>query len=115
MTWTPDDRVMADLRYWLIDQGFTVLSDHYEADLFGNQVVELARPIAVRLIRDRGQWRVEIAGPDGEWSSLDNWAARLTGPRSTSSSAIEQSDLLRRLLPDIELRAQSDGGSNRTG
>ena len=61
MTWIDDDGVMAELRSWLVEQGFVVLSDVYDADHFGNQLVELARPIAVRLIRDRGQWGIEIA------------------------------------------------------
>jgi hypothetical protein len=32
MTWTPDDKVMADLRNWLIDQGFVVPMDQYDGD-----------------------------------------------------------------------------------
>jgi hypothetical protein len=62
MTWSDDDQVMADLRNWLVDQGFVVLSDQL-SDSFGNQVVEMARPIGIRLVRDRDQWAIDLLGP----------------------------------------------------
>src|SRR4249919_4007066 len=103
VTWTDDDGVMAELRSWLIEQGFVVLADHYDADRFGNQLVELARPIAVRLVRDRGQWGIDIAGPDGVWSPLSTWVDEVAGTgRGEVRSAADQSELLRALLPRIE-------------
>lgn len=108
MTWTDDDGVMAELRSWLVEQGYVVLSDSYDADHFGNQLVELARPIAVRLIRDRGQWGIEIAGPDGVWSPLLAWVDATPGRQAEVLSAADQSEALRALLPQIERRASGD-------
>lgn len=68
--WNADDAVMADLRAWLEGRGFTVLSDRYDPNSFGNQEVMLARPVAVRLVRDRGQWWVEVAGADGRFREI---------------------------------------------
>ena len=113
VTWTDDDGVMAELRSWLIEQGFVVLADHYDADSFGNQLVELARPIAVRLVRDRGQWGIDIAGPDGVWSPLSTWVDEVAGAgRVEVRSAADQSELLRALLPRIERRASGDGAQD---
>lgn len=100
---------MAELRSWLIEQGFVVLSDRYDADHFGNQVVEMARPIAVRLTRDRDQWGIDIVGPDGVWSPLLAWVDATAGRRAGVLSAADQSEVLRALLPQIERRASGDG------
>lgn len=108
VTWTDDDGVMAELRSWLVEQGFVVLSDLYDADHFGNQLVELARPIAVRLIRDRGQWGIEIAGQDGVWSPLLASVDATPGRRAEVLSAADQSEALRALLPQMERRASGD-------
>jgi hypothetical protein len=90
MTLTPDDRVVADLRSWLSDQGFVVLTDTYDIDHFGNQVVELARPIAVRLVRDRSEWGIFIAGTDGVWSPPADVIQAITGSRAPVVSAMER-------------------------
>jgi hypothetical protein len=105
VTWTADDGVMAGLRSWLVDQGFVVLTDHYDSNHFGNQVVELARPIAVRLVRDRSEWEVFIAGSDGAWLPLDEWVKAITGTRVDVATASARADALRALLPEIERRA----------
>jgi hypothetical protein len=95
-----DDEVMAELRNWLGEQGFVVLSDHYDPDHFGNQVVEMARPVGIRLVRDRDQWWIDVLGADGAWSALNSW---LDTPGSGQAlSAADQSRLLREHLADIE-------------
>jgi hypothetical protein len=100
--WTDDDALFAELREWLIGQGFVVLSDQYSPDSFGNQVVTLARPIGVRLARDRGQWSVYLCGPDGDWRPLHEWVAELTGERARDFSAAADATHLRTLLSEIE-------------
>lgn len=110
MTWTTDDNVMAQLREWLVQQGFVVLSDHYNPDSFGNQEVVLARPIAIRLVRDRSEWGVFVAGSDGKWLPLDRWVKRTTDASAGLVSAIEQDRALRTLLAEIEQRGQGGVG-----
>lgn len=93
--WTAEDAIMADLRSWLVDQGFAVLDDRYDSEHFGNQVVTFARPLAVRLARDRSEWRVELLGPDGRWTWIGDWGGfRTTEPLS----AADQAKKLRALL-----------------
>jgi hypothetical protein len=102
--WTSDDAVMADLRTWLVGQGFIVLSDRYDAESFGNQEVTLTRPIAVRLVRDRGQWWVDVLGADGQWTGVQRWREALRGNGRQLMSAAEQADTLREILSEIEQR-----------
>lgn len=114
MTWTTDDSVMAKLRDWLVEQGFVVLSDRFDSDHFGNQEVVLARPIAIRLVRDRSEWGVFIAGLDGAWLPLDRWA-NPTADGVPPVSASEQDHALRTLLAEIEQRVRSGRGHDSTG
>jgi hypothetical protein len=102
--WTEDDAVIARLRAWLGDRGYATLSDHYHVDSFGNQEVVLARPIAIRLARDRGQWQVEVAGKDGQFKEIRRWrdALRESGPQLLS--AADQAAILREMLDEIEGR-----------
>jgi hypothetical protein len=109
MAWSDEDKVIADLRIWLVERGFVVLSDEYDPDHFGNQIVEMARPIGIRLVRDRDEWRIDVLGLGGAWSPLDSWLDRETGSRPQASSAAHQSRLLRERLPDIERRASGGG------
>jgi hypothetical protein len=67
MTWSHDDATIADLRKWLIEHGFVVVEEQYKPEAFGNQLVTLSRPTAVRLVRDRGDWSIELMGSDGQW------------------------------------------------
>jgi hypothetical protein len=100
--WTADDAVMADLRSWLVDRGFVVLSDSYDFEAFGNQQVILTRPVAVRLVRDRGQWWVDVLGADGHWSGIQRWRDELRGNGPQMLSAADQAELLRAMLDEIE-------------
>jgi hypothetical protein len=103
--WTPDDAAMADLRSWLVERGFVVLSDSYDAESFGNQEVVLTRPIAVRLVRDRGRWWVDVLGSDGRWSGIQRWRDALRGSGPQLLSAADQADILRAVLGEIEERS----------
>ena len=105
--WTPDDITMADLRAWLVDRGFAVLSDRYDSESFGNQEVVLARPVAIRLVKDRDQWSVDIAGVDGQFNEIRRWRDALRGPGAQLLSTAEQADILRKLLDDIEAHPAS--------
>lgn len=86
--WTDDDAVMADLRAWLVEQGFIVVSDRYDPQSFGDQEVTLTRPIAIRLVRDRGQWWVDVLGADGQWAGIQRWREALRGGRISSEVGI---------------------------
>jgi hypothetical protein len=101
---------MAELRRWLIDRGFVVLSDEYRSDSFGNQLVTLARPVAFRLVRDRSQWSVEACGSDGQWRWLGDWSAALNHGRPRETSATEEATRLRTLLDEIEQRPDAGTG-----
>jgi hypothetical protein len=114
MTWSDDDQVMAELRQWLGEQGFVVLSDQFDPDHFGNQFVEMARPVALRLVRDRDQWGIDLMGVDGSWSPLDLWLDPTAGSRRVSLSAADQSRLLRASLTEIEHRFSSGDPPDHT-
>ena len=102
--WTADDAVMAELRTWLVERGFVVLSDRYNSASFGNQEVMLTRPIAVRLARDRGQWWVDVLGADGQWTGIHHRREALRGRGPQLLSAADQADTLREILDEIEQR-----------
>jgi hypothetical protein len=105
--WTNDDALFAELRAWLTGQGFVVLSDQYSADSFGNQVVTLARPVGVRLARDRGEWSVHLCGSDGVWRPVQEWTAEPGAERAQHVSAAD-AKRLRNLLSAIEQRLASE-------
>jgi hypothetical protein len=90
--WSADDAAMADLRDRLVEQGYVVLDDRYDADAFGNQVVILARPSAIRLVRDRGEWSVQVMGAGATWQGVSTPAG---GPE-TGDLATTLEDLLAR-------------------
>jgi hypothetical protein len=84
------------------------LSDRYDSDYFGNQVVEMARPVGIRLVRDRDRWGIDLLGPDGNWAPLDSWMELPAGSNGLGLSAVDQSQVLRARLADIE--RQESGG-----
>lgn len=102
--WTADDATMAELRAWLVEQGYVVLFDAYDFASFGNQSVTLSRPLAIRLVRDRGRWAVEMIGADGHWKWIGQWRAELRGAGSQLLTATDQADILREMLAEIEGR-----------
>lgn len=110
MTWTAEDQAIAGLRAWLVEQGFVVLSDRYDPDHFGDQIVELARPIAIRLVRDRNQWAIEIVGSDGEWADLSGWLAEIGKSPGPALSVADQARLLQAALATLERRVADDKG-----
>lgn len=114
MTWTDDDQEIAELRRWLVEQGFVVLSDQLSQS-FGDQIVEMARPMGIRLVRDRDQWAIDLLGPDGNWSPLDLWLDESAGSRRRALSAAEQSQLLRAHLADIERGASAGDQPSTAG
>jgi hypothetical protein len=100
--WSADDAVIADLRTWLVEQGFVVVSDRYDAAAFGDQEIALTRPIAVRLVRDRDQWSIDVLGVDGQWTGIERWRDRSSGSGQRLLSPAEQADILRSTLAEIE-------------
>ncbi len=100
--WTADDAVIADLRSWLVERGFVVVSDRYDAASFGDQEIALTRPIAVRLVRDRGQWWIDVLAADGRWAGIERWRDGSRGSDTRGLSPAEQADILRTKLAEIE-------------
>jgi hypothetical protein len=100
--WAADDSTMADLRTWLVEQGFVVVSDRYDAGSFGDQEVTLTRPVAVRLVRDRDQWRIDVLGADGRWTGIESLRDVPRTESSRSLSAVDQAATLRTVLADLE-------------
>lgn len=63
----------------LLRRGYEIGEDRYDEDVFGNALVVLGRnDTLVRLVRDRGQWFVEVAGATGgDWFTPVVWHAFL--------------------------------------
>jgi hypothetical protein len=63
----------------LLRRGYAVVEERYDEDSFGNAVVVLERNgTRVRLVRDRGEWFVEVAGAsEGDWFAPVVWHAFL--------------------------------------
>lgn len=68
-----------DLRSGLTEAGFTV-AEELASSSFGDLAVTFRRGILeVRVVRDRGQWSIEIAGPATGFYDPDIWRACLEG------------------------------------
>ena len=70
--WAAEERLIDELKGRLSDSGFTALTDDYQPEVFGNRLIDLARPpVLVRLVRDRSQWSIDVAGPDGRLEAVE--------------------------------------------
>lgn len=102
-------------------EGFEVALDKYYPQVFGDRVVELRRRRRrVRLVRDRGQWRVDLRVA-GEWiepqflvAARDRRPPRRDVPPPEDAAALAMdalarmpSDPLRRLI--LRIRAEIVG------
>ncbi len=100
----PED--LAALVEWLTGQGFALVEEMRAPESFGNWLILYERgPCRVRLVRDRGQWILEIAGPDrDEWFDADIWLSCLEGsnPPTGPYNLDEQVALLKKLLARID-------------
>ena len=107
-----------DVLGWLSESGFVVVSDRtYES--FGNRTVVLVNePVAVRLMKDRGIWRIDIAGPFAEvpsesagiWFEPKIWRSYLDRTRPSTAPELwdAQVSFVKTRLPDV--RAAQLGG-----
>jgi hypothetical protein len=105
---------------WLGESGFIVVSDRaYES--FGNRAVVLVKEsVAVRLMKDRGIWMIDIAGPFGEvpsesadiWFEPKIWRSYLdrTRPFPAPEPWDTQVSFVKTRLPDV--RAAQLGGKD---
>ena len=61
-----------------------------DPESFGDQVVTLhGDDLAVRLVRDRGEWTIELAHPSwDEWFDPDVWRAQIEGTDPMEPSAV---------------------------
>lgn len=92
-------------------RGYAIGEERYDEDSFGNGLIVLERnDTLVRLVRDRGQWFVEVAGAAGsDWFAPVVWHAFLESsmPPLETASFDEQSELL---LADLDrIETVSDG------
>jgi hypothetical protein len=90
----------------LLRRGYEIGEDRYDEDVFGNALVVLERnDTLVRLVRDRGQWFVEVAGAtEGDWFAPVVWHAFLESsmPPLDATSFDGQTQLLLADLGRIE-------------
>jgi hypothetical protein len=78
----------------LLGRGYATGEERYDEDSFGNALVVLERDgTLVRLVRDRGQWFVEVAGAaEGDWFAPVVWHAFLESsmpPLDTTSFDVQ--------------------------
>ena len=104
----------------LVHGGFTVLGDTVDDERFGNALLLLRRGATrVRVVKDRSQWFVEIAGPGSDaWFAPAVWLAMLDGelpPSPQPLSVEEQSSFLRVRMADIDQASGDESGQTLTG
>jgi hypothetical protein len=76
-----EDSLADALKAWLIEDDFDLRQDRYYPESFGNRVIDLTRRrLSIRLVRDRSEWSIEIAGPDGKWTYVVRWGDLVQGP-----------------------------------
>jgi hypothetical protein len=94
-----------DLVATLQADGFSVARAEYFAERFGDQVMVLVRgQQAMRVVSDRSDWFVELAGPGQlHWHSPAVWLEHLEGlGDSRSASSLEdECRVATRLLPHV--------------
>lgn len=69
-----EERLAGELRDWLVGSGFVAAKDFSDGKPFGNRLVELQRrSLTIRVVMDRGEWAIVLAGPDRAWVPLMTW------------------------------------------
>ncbi len=96
---------LAALTRWLTSEGFA-LAEQQSSEAFGDRLLIYKREACrVRLIRDRGQWSLEINGSgQNGWFEAEIWRSCLEGenPSTGSIPLSEQATYLRKSLTQIE-------------
>jgi hypothetical protein len=119
----PPDELRADIEALLHDlkqRGFTVIEERYDPQSFGNVLVRLEHDqTAVRIVRDRGEWRIDIAGPGQlDWFGPSIWQGFLdehVQSFDVLSSFDEEASFLARNLSLIEDALRDQTGSTLRG
>src|SRR5438067_1243370 len=83
-------------------RGYLAIEERYDERRFGDAVVTLKRDSTlIRLVRDRGQWFVEVCGPGGEdWFAPIIWSAFLDSSMPSLETASFDAQA-RALLDDL--------------
>jgi hypothetical protein len=69
-----EERLMAQLEAWLVSAGFAVLKEIRDGKALGNRLVESKRrSLSIRVVRERSEWQILLAGPDHAWISVIDW------------------------------------------
>lgn len=91
----------------LRDRGYSIVRERYDAASFGDALIVLEFDTSlVRLVRDRGQWFVELScGGVDDWFAPVAWHNALVGPISPAEtlSFSAQAQLLPADLPRIQV------------
>jgi hypothetical protein len=100
------------LRAVLEERGFWLAEQEHREDSFGDTFLVLVRRgLSVRIVRDRGQWSVEVSGPGGDqWFSPMVWRTYLDGDAGDVATPAldEQCQLVSKRLDEMQAAAESD-------
>jgi hypothetical protein len=94
---------------WL--NGIAISRHELESEAFGDRLIEYRmHGFGVRLVRDRGQWRIEIGDEALGWFDIGVWDAYLTGvtPANVAPTAAQQAAFLRERLSAVEQAVHGD-------
>jgi hypothetical protein len=104
---------LAKLAAGLIEHGYRVVEERADPEHFGDRLIVFAgQRTRVRIVRDRGQWFVDVATAKGECYEPVIWLAHLTGqmpPLDVPGLAADVEFVLKRLA-DIEKAAEDETG-----
>jgi hypothetical protein len=119
----PPTELRADveaLLHSLKGRGFTVIEERYDPQFFGNVLLRVEHDqTAVRIVCDRGEWRIDIAGPgQSDWFGSPIWHGFLDDHVQSVdvlSSFDEEALFFVKNLPRIEDALRDQTGSTLSG
>ena len=98
----------------LVERRFLVLGDSRDDERFGNSLLLLRRGATrLRVVRDRSQWFLEIAGPGSDdWFGPAVWLAMLDDglPPAEQLSHDQQANFVLHRLPELDRVSADDSG-----
>jgi hypothetical protein len=104
----PGDAAITELVRWLLSRGYTITTDEYWPEAFGNRLISLDRSaVRVELNKDRSEWLVSLGSADTpEEGSFDPalWQLVLASHGSASSALALPAGIssLQAVLPEVE-------------
>ena len=104
----PGDSAITELVRWLLSRGYTITSDEYWPEAFGNRLIILDRSaVPVELNKDRSEWLVSLGSADTpDEGSFDPALWQLVlAPHGSAPSALALPagiSSLQAVLPEVE-------------